>query len=80
MRSAPFSRAQGLMAAIGAILAMHTSKSVADSRIAELPAYESRGKGGARAHRPSGIAAVRRAARKTRNQARHRAACRRSRK
>lgn len=66
----PFARANALVAAmamalLGGIAA--TNFSVIEKARREASGYESRGKGGKRAHRPTGIAGVRRAACKARN-------------
>lgn len=69
----PFARARSLMSVLAAAITAYSSNGTAAARadldLARLNAgsYESRGKGGKRAHRPTGIAGVRRAACKARN-------------
>jgi hypothetical protein len=75
----PFARfaalAAAMAAAIGAVQAAGTRWSPDLAKARELyTGYESRGKGGKRAHRPTGIAGVQRAARKAQNVARNRRA------
>lgn len=74
-----FLRAKAMFAAISAIVSQFQADMVGQrAALAALPEYRSGGKGGKRAHRPTGIAAAKRAALKCRNQKRHRAACRRA--
>lgn len=78
-----FHRASLMMAAIAAVMAQTAgSPLLQQQRLAELGPYESRGKGGKRAYRASGISAARRAAMKARNRRRnklaHRGKARRS--
>lgn len=81
-RSAPFARFTMMMGAIAAAMAGGTTQGAqAMSRkaaVAQLPAYESRGKGQGRSNRiaPGAQMANIRAARKARNVKRHRKACR----
>lgn len=67
----PFARANALVAAMAAaitsIAALNTDYDAVKRAKAAAGGYESRGKGGKRAHRPTGIAGVRRAACKARN-------------
>lgn len=64
-----------MMAAISAIMTMHAGNFAAkQAALRQLGDYESRGKGGKRAHRNTGIAAARRAAGKRRNVLRNRRA------
>lgn len=71
----PFALATALAALFAAAHAEFPAGSVAlQQALAVLPPYESRGKGGKRAHRKTGIAAQRRAARKARNVRRNRRA------
>ncbi len=72
--SAPFARARAMMAAVVAIRAQFQLGVLRDIALSGMAAYESRGKGGKRAHRPTGIAGVRRAALKARNRQRNRRA------
>lgn len=73
-RSNPFARAMAMMAAITDIMAM--APSVQKSMLSQIGPYESRGKGGKRAHRSIGTKANARAAAKSRNVRRARAASR----
>jgi hypothetical protein len=71
-----FTRAPSMMAAIGALLAQGLRGFELQQGISSIGAYKSRGKGGKRPHRSIGTAAHQRHARKLRNQARNRRACR----
>ena len=73
-RSAPFARARAMMAAIAAIYAQFQGGVLRDIALRGVAPYESHGKGGKRAHRPTGIAGVRRAALKSLNRQRNRRA------
>jgi hypothetical protein len=73
MQRKPFHRALELFAALAMVLEL-PSAAARTAAYAELRPYESRGKGGKRPHRTTGIAGVRRAATKRRNQIRNRKA------
>ena len=73
----PFRRILAVMAEMAAIRNEHGHSTLGASMMQNAyAAYTSRGHGGKRAHRPTGISACKRAARKARNVRRHRAACR----
>lgn len=69
--STPFARSLEMMSVIAAICIKFLLRDIA---LRGVNAYESHGKGGKRAHRPTGIAGVRRAALKARNRQRNRRA------
>ena len=69
----PFARASALFAMIAAAMALGEGLARTDA-LGAVPAYRSRGKGGKRPQRPTGIAGVKRAALKARNQQRNRMA------
>ncbi len=75
--SQPFRRVHAVIAIMDAILQQHGhgANGMSLARI-EAAKYTSRGHGGKRPYRPTGISACKRAARKARNVRRHRAACR----
>lgn len=75
MKGGAFHRAITMMAAVSAIMQIHAADFAGQqAALGALGPYTSRGKGGKRAHRPTGIAAVRRAAGKRRNVQRNRRA------
>lgn len=66
-----FSRSIAMFAAISAIMSNETlSHATRQARVAAMPSYQSRGKGGGKTPRTfSGVARARRAAKKIRNKA-----------